>query len=60
MLNYEEELKKFKPSLEVEEIGYDRSSETSHGSEEMTFVRKIVVSINGLREEDRIPVQLLV
>ncbi len=45
MLNYEEELKKFKPSLEVEEIedavyqedlyGYDRSSERSHGSEEV-------------------------
>ena len=70
MLNYEEELKKFKPSLEVEEIEEavyqeDLSDMTDllkqvMASEEMTFVRKIVVSINGLREEDRIPVQLLV
>ena len=75
MLNYEEELKKFKPSLEVEDIedavgyrgccisgrsfGCDRSAETGYGTEEVS-TESVMVDTDGLYEKDRISVQLLV
>ena len=66
MLDYEEELKKFKPSLEVDDI------ENAVYQEDLTDMtdllkqvmirrsRKIMVGINGIYEKDRISVKLLV
>ena len=47
MLDYEEELKKFKPSLEVDDI-------------ENAVYQEDLTDINGIYEKDRISVKLLV
>lgn len=67
MLDYEKELKNFKPSLEVEEIEdavyqgrsirYDRSFETGHGPEDKV---KDYGEIDELYGENPVPVKLLV
>ena len=67
MLDYEKELKNFKPSLEVEEIEdavyqedfirYDRSSKTGHGPEDKV---KGYDEIDGLYGKNPAPVKLRV
>ena len=67
MLDYEKELKNFKPSLEVEEIErrglsgrsirYDRLFETGHGPEDKV---KDYGEIDELYGENPAPVKLLV
>ena len=56
MLNYEEELRNFKPSLEVDQI------EEAVYMEDLTDMQDIVkeVGINGLHKEDHVSVKFLV
>ena len=72
MLNYEEELRKFKPSLEVDQIEEAVYKEDltdmqdivkrGYGKERKNGekIGKIVVGINGLHKEDHVSVKFLV
>ena len=60
MLNYEEELRKFKPSLEVDQIEEAVYKEDLTDMQDIVKDRKIVVGINGLHKEDHVSVKFLV
>ena len=62
MLNYEEELRKFKPSLEVDQIEEAVYKEDLTDMQDIVkeVMAKKVVGINGLHKEDHVSVKFLV